>query len=263
MDAWRAGLVGLLGGLARPFQATATALSSLAAGLLARADLDAAITRLWDDVAGQESGEAPGWLAWESAFYRPRLEPGARVLLVGCGSGRDLVPLLEAGHAAEGVDIAPRALEAGRRRLERLGLRGELHLGSIDTLRLASRFDLAIFSWLCYGYIPESRRRVGALANLRSHLEPGGRVLISYVRRDPEPARLPARLARLAARLAGSGWRPEHGDLLLLTRARGGVGLHYEHHFAPEEIEAEARAAGLAVDEHAAAGHGQLVLRNA
>ena len=247
MHAWRGNLVRLLGGLARPLQAGATGLSSLAAGLLTRADLEAAIARLWDDLGDQDSGDAPGWHEWESAFYRPQLEPGARVLLVGCGSGRDLVPLLQAGHAAEGV--APRAIEACRRRLARMGLEAPLHVGSIENVRFASRFDLAIFSWLCYGYIPESRARVKALANLRTHLAEAGRVLISYVRRQPPPSR--------------SGWTPEYGDLLLVTRERAGVAVHIEHHFAPEEIEAEARAAGLTVAEHVVAGHGKLVLRSA
>ena len=126
-----------------------------------------------------------------------------------------------------------------------------------------ARFDRVIFSWLCYGYIPGERARIAALANARAHLAPRGRVLVSYVHRHPPPSRLPARLAGLAARLAGSDWTPAYGDLLLLTRARRGVGMHFEHHFAPEEIVAEARAAGLHVAEHAVAGHGRLVLRDA
>jgi hypothetical protein len=129
-------------------------------------------------------------------------------------------------------------------------------------VRLAARFDLAIFSWLCFGYLPESNARVAALANVRSHLAPQGRVLVSYVRRDSRPSRLPTWLAGLCARLARSGWRPEYGDLLVVSRARSGTRVHFEHHFAPEEIEAEARAAGLAVAEHAVAGAGLLVLRN-
>jgi SAM-dependent methyltransferase len=263
MQAWRAGLARLLGGLARPLQAGTTALSAIAAGVQTRADLQASITRLWDDVADQDGGDASGWLAWESAFYEPQLEAGSRVLLVGCGGGRDLLPLLQRGHAAEGLDIAPRALEACRHRLASLGLAAPLHLGSIEDATLAARFDRVIFSWLCYGYIPGERARVAALANARAHLEPAGRVLVSYVRRDPPPSRLPARLAGLAARLTGSDWTPAYGDLLLLSRSRGGAGLHFEHHFAPEEIEAEARAAGLAVAEHTVGGHGRLVLRNA
>src|SRR5262245_10690260 len=147
MDAWRAGLVRLLGSLARPLQAGATVASAVAASALSREGLHAAIAQVWDDAEDQATAADAGWLGWGSAFYRPRLEPGARVLLVGCGSGRDLIPLLQAGHAAEGVDIAPRALEAARQRLARLGRDVPLHLGSIDSVRLASRFDMTIFSW--------------------------------------------------------------------------------------------------------------------
>jgi SAM-dependent methyltransferase len=263
MQAWRAGLVWLLGGLARPLQAGTTALAAVAAGVQRRADLQTSIARLWDDVADQDGGDTPGWLAWESAFYGPQLEPDSRVLLVGCGAGRDLLPLLTAGHAAEGLDIAPRALAACRQRLARLDLAAPLHLGSIEDARLAGRFDRVIFSWLCYGYIPGERARIAALANARAHLAPRGRVLVSYVRRHPPPSRLPARLAGLAARLARSGWTPAYGDLLLLTRTHAGVGVHFEHHFAPDEIEAEARAAGLQVVEHAVGDHGRIVLRDA
>jgi hypothetical protein len=39
--------------------------------------------------------------------------------------------------------------------------------------------------------------------------------------------------------------------------------LHFEHHFAPDEMEAEARAAGLEVVEHAVGDHGRIVLRDA
>jgi SAM-dependent methyltransferase len=259
MDAWRAALVRLLGGASRPLHGAATALSSLAAGTLTRADLDAAIARLWDELGQDDEGEA-GLLAWESAFYLSHLQAGERVLLVGCGTGRDLVALLRRGHAVEGLDLAPRAVDAGRRRLARLGLRAPLHVGSIEHAALESRFDAVVFSWLCYGYVPEARSRVAALRNARRHLAKGGRVLISYVPRDPRAGRAAARLARLAARLGRSGWSPEHGDLLLLSRRGGGLAVHYEHHFSAEEIEREAREADLAVAAHDVAGHGRLVL---
>jgi SAM-dependent methyltransferase len=260
MPAWRAALIRLLCGLARPLRAGATVCSYLAAGVLTRHDLHAALTRLWDDLGQDDTGDAPGLLVWESAFYLPRLKRGDRVLLVGCGSGRDLVPLLERGHPAEGLDLAPRAIEACRERLARLGRSAPLHVGSIESAAFASRFDVVIFSWLCYGYIPESPTRIRALRTVREHLAPGGRVLISYVRREPPPARLPPRLARSSARLCGSHWTPEYGDLLLVTSEAGGLTVHHEHHFAPEDVEREAREAGLTITEHVVAGHGKIVL---
>lgn len=260
MDLWRAALVRLLGGAGRPLQGAATALSYLAAGTLTRRDLDEAIARLWDELGQDDDGDAAGFLAWESAFYLPLLRAGERVLLVGCGTGRDLVPLLQRGHSTQGLDLAPRAIEACRRRLARLVLSAPLHVGSIERAVIDSRFDVVIFSWLCYGYIPEARSRVEALRNARRHLAEGGRVLISYVLRDPPPGRGAARLARLAAWLGRSGWLPQYGDLLLVSRRGGRLAVHYEHHFAAQEIEHEAREAGFTVAEHGGAGHGKLVL---
>jgi SAM-dependent methyltransferase len=260
MSAWRAALIRLLCGLARPLQAGATACSYLAAGVLTRRDLDRALARLWDDLGQDDTGDQPGLLVWESAFYLPQLRPHERILLVGCGSGRDLVPLLERGHPAEGIDLAPRAIDACRQRLGRLGLSATLHVGSIESAALASRFDVVIFSWLCYGYIPGTQARIRALRNAREHLGPGGRVLLSYVRREPPPARLPSQLARLCAWLFDSRWTPEYGDLLLVRRGTAGLSVHHEHHFAPQEVEHEARKAGFAIAEHAVAGHGKLVL---
>jgi SAM-dependent methyltransferase len=260
MTPWRAALVRLLGGAGRPLQGAATALSYLAAGSLTRADLDEAIARLWDDLGAADDAEVAGLLAWESAFYLPALKPGERVLLVGCGTGRDLVALLDKGYAAEGLDLAPRAIEACRGRLARLGLRAPLHVGSIEHVALDSSFDAVVFSWLCYDYIPEARSRVEALRNARRQLAPGGRVLLSYVPRDKGAGRAAARVARVAAALARSGWSPEPGDLLLVSRRDGRLAVHYEHHFASQEIEREVREAGLTVVEHTVAGHGRLVL---
>jgi len=53
-------------------------------------------------------------------------------------------------------------------------------------------------------------------------------------------------VAWLSAVISGSDWRPERGDMILpLDPAR--PLFHYEHPFAPSEIEAEAVAAGLRV----------------
>jgi 2-polyprenyl-3-methyl-5-hydroxy-6-metoxy-1,4-benzoquinol methylase len=39
------------------------------------------------------------------------LQPGSRVLDLGCGVGRHAVPLAQLGHQVTGVDLSPRMLE--------------------------------------------------------------------------------------------------------------------------------------------------------
>ena len=53
-------------------------------------------------------------------LLRRRLLPGMRVLDVGCGSGRNLVYLLQAGYQVFGIDPDPTAIQAVQRLASRL-----------------------------------------------------------------------------------------------------------------------------------------------
>jgi SAM-dependent methyltransferase len=53
-------------------------------------------------------------------ILRGRIAPGTRVLDAGCGTGRNLVYLLRAGHEVFGADADPSAIEAVRRMAARL-----------------------------------------------------------------------------------------------------------------------------------------------
>jgi len=53
-------------------------------------------------------------------LLRRRIVPGMRVLDVGCGSGRNLVYLMQAGHEVFGIDPDARAIEAVRQLASRL-----------------------------------------------------------------------------------------------------------------------------------------------
>ncbi len=53
-------------------------------------------------------------------------------------------------------------------------------------------------------------------------------------------------LARVAATVSRSDWRPERGDVVHLVDSAQLL-FHYEHPFQPGEIDAEVSAAGLDV----------------
>ncbi len=53
-------------------------------------------------------------------LLRGRIRPGMRILDAGCGNGRNLVYLLQAGYEVFGVDADPAAIEAVRRLAARL-----------------------------------------------------------------------------------------------------------------------------------------------
>jgi SAM-dependent methyltransferase len=249
--ALREGLFAALVGCARTFHRTATLWSYAAAGTARLVDLRAAIQLEWDQAGASQWNDhvAFGLMNWEREFYLRFLEPGERILLVGCGTGRELLALLELGYRAEGADVSPRCTAVARASLDQRGWKAPVHTGAIETLPVPGQFDAFILSWFCYSYTPESQTRIRMLQKLRAHLHPGGRILASYEPAEPLPPRLPIRLTQIVARLSGSDWHPEYGDVFRLAD-RGRHFAHYEHRFPPGAFEEEARAADLTVAFH-------------
>ncbi|MBM4440916.1 MAG: class I SAM-dependent methyltransferase [Candidatus Rokubacteria bacterium] len=225
----------------------ARAVLHVAAGVLDARGLREAGTRRWNRFGlGAEVLDAGLW-DWERAHYPRFLRATDRVLLVGCGTGRDLIALLRLGYRVEGLDPAVEALAIARQRLEASGLTAPIHEGDVVTAALPGTFDAVIFSWLSYSYIPPAPARREALRRLRAHLAPGGRVLLSYLGRDARERDLSA-LTRWASRLTAAGWRAEPHDSVAERGVRRGI--EYAHAFAPDDVEAEARAAGFDVVFH-------------
>jgi SAM-dependent methyltransferase len=245
----------------RTLERAATLWFYAAAGAVRLANLRAAIEREWDDAGALlwEGYICSGLMPWERDFYLRFLKPDDRLLVVGCGTGRDLLALLELGYRAEGLDVAPQCTAIAGRLLRKRGFEVPLYTGAIETIGLPGRFDAFIFSWFCYSYIPESKTRIHVLRKLREQLNPGGRILVTYAPAKTLPHRLPILLTQLVASLSGSDWRPEYGDFVRVSH-RGRYFIHYEHQFTREGLEGEARAAGLTVAFHETADEGTAVL---
>jgi SAM-dependent methyltransferase len=109
------------------------------------------------------------------AFYRGLArETGGRVLELGCGTGRVLLPIAADGIACTGIDRSPHMIDALRRKHPP----GNVHLvtAAIDDFDLTParfRLVLAAFRVLQHLYTVEAQLR--CLACVRRHLEPGGR----------------------------------------------------------------------------------------
>lgn len=111
------------------------------------------------------------------------IEPGQRVLDVGCGTGTQTVAIARAvgtGGAVTGVDVAPEMLAVARRKAARAGVAVEFHPAEASALPFPDRSFDRVLMCMAMHMVPEAERAacVGELARV---LAPGGRLaLIDY-----------------------------------------------------------------------------------
>lgn len=225
--------------------------ANVGGGALGVDDLRAGIARrfaTFNDAAGDIDA---GLFPVEQQLVDRHLQRGARVLVVGSGTGRELLSLQDRGCVVAGIDPSERALAICRRHLQQQGRHADLIHGFFEDTATPGPFDAVLLSYYCYSLIPMSARRVAVLRKAVAALAPGGRILLSYeLERRPGP--LLTTLARCSGVIARSDWRVEPGDLLQREpRGLPGIRYSYEHIFTPEELTAELTAAGLVAIDHA------------
>lgn len=120
-----------------------------------------------------------------AASYFPLAFPsGSRILDVGCGMGRDLHALLDAGYDATGIDGSEAMLTEARRRYPAVCDRI-----AMDTLPCLESISNAAFDGaLCWAVLMHllQEHLFDTVFNLRRVLRPGGRLLISTPLEGPE-----------------------------------------------------------------------------
>lgn len=139
-----------------------------------------------EEVATWHHGVVARWWAEfvqggsEVDYLRAWIEPrGGKVLDVGCGTGRLLLPYLRAGIDVEGTDAAADMLSACRALAEREGLSPRLHHQPLHQLDLP---DLYRTIYLCgvFGLGSSRADDDQGLRRLLRHLEPDGMLLINH-----------------------------------------------------------------------------------
>jgi SAM-dependent methyltransferase len=156
--------------------------------------------------AGWETRFPDDLPAYESAVAALDLRRGERVVDVGCGTGRALVPMravVGAGGVVIGVDATPEMLrEAVRCRRDRVAL---LVMADVMSLPLP---DGGMDAVLAAGLMPHLVDPIGGLAELARMTRAGGRLVIFH----------PIGRAALAARHGGV---PSDDDAVAPARLRG------------------------------------------
>jgi SAM-dependent methyltransferase len=176
----------------------------------------------------------------EEVLLNRHQQPPGKALVLGCGPGRECAALARRGFEVTGLDREPGMLEMARALMTREDVDARFVVGEADGFDLPGEVfsTVFVFSGLYNMLLPRSRR-VDLLKSGYRHLEPGGRLLVTflsdYVRPDSAP---PVE--------KGSVWssiNPSHqeGDLYLINEA-----VHIFPH--PDRFEAEAREAGFQID---------------
>ncbi|KAF0102724.1 MAG: methyltransferase [Rhodospirillaceae bacterium] len=132
------------------------------------------------------------------------------VLDMGCGTGWLACEMAGRGHLVTGVDPAPAMLDVAR---GRPGGRTVTWITS-DAVRLAleARFDLIVMTGHVFQVFLEDEEIAAALANLRRHLSPDGRIAFE---------------TRNAAVRAWENWTPEQTATRVHVPAMDTVDVHY------------------------------------
>lgn len=108
---------------------------------------------------------------------------GSPVLELGCGTGRILIPIAEAGIEVVGLDRSSVMLDQARRKVAFLAPdvqeRVDLIEGGMGDFALGRRFNLVAIPYRAFLHLPTPEDERQALLNIRDHLVEGGLLVMN------------------------------------------------------------------------------------
>lgn len=98
------------------------------------------------------------------------------VLDVACGTGRILLPCLQAGVEIEGLDLFEPMLKTLRTKAAALGLSPQLHQADMSDFSVPRQFALVMIPFNAFIHNLTQETQIGCLRLCREHLLPGGKL---------------------------------------------------------------------------------------
>ncbi len=102
------------------------------------------------------------------------------VLEVACGTGRILLPLLEAGVHIEGIDISVRMLSVLKKKAREKGLDVNVWKADMRNFRSKKKYALIIVPFRSFLHVEKSEEQIKTLKNFKKHLKKGGKIILNF-----------------------------------------------------------------------------------
>jgi SAM-dependent methyltransferase len=96
------------------------------------------------------------------------------ILDVACGTGRIMIPMLQAGADVEGLDNAPSMLERLRVKARALGMEPNLYQADMSDFSLSRRYALVAITFNAFTNMLSTEKQIACLRCCRESLAPGG-----------------------------------------------------------------------------------------
>jgi SAM-dependent methyltransferase len=126
---------------------------------------------LYDLLLGGLDFDLPFWL-------ETGRKAGGPVLDLGCGTGRVLIPLLEAGVDADGVDLFGPMLERARAKAAAKGFHPLLLASDMREFSMPRRYSRILLAFNTFAHADTAEAQLSTLLRCHAHLGPGGAVVL-------------------------------------------------------------------------------------
>ncbi|PEB51770.1 SAM-dependent methyltransferase [Bacillus pseudomycoides] len=121
-------------------------------------------------------------LSGDIEYYQERLKNcQGGILEAAVGSGRVIIPLLEAGYTVDGIDSSPEMLDSCRKRCEERGLNPHLYQGKLQEFSLPANYEAIIIPTGSFCLIESRADSLNALKCFYKHLALGGRLIVDLL----------------------------------------------------------------------------------
>jgi len=187
-------------------------------------------------------------LAGDVQFYVEEAgRAGSPVLELGCGTGRILIPVAEAGITIVGLDRAPAMLSIAKRKVGGLAAETQRRIrlveGDMRRFSLGEQFNLVMIPFRAFLHLLSAEDQRQALGCIRDHLADGGRLVFNIF--DPRLDIIAGHAGPLGQSMKKDSEfaHPESGNRVVVwdTRQYDPELQRLEQYFIFEELDGEGR----------------------